>query len=150
MKIEKGITIVALSINVIMFTAIIVLLANLTNYVYPNLININSDSISSEEFVKFNTKFVSDIKESSNALVTTTTDPTGYKIILSNGIRYTYVEAEKAIYRDDKKIAINISSFSAEKTTENNKDIVKIRIGTGKDKNNVDFGKTIKYVLKYW
>ena len=134
MKIEKGITIVALSIYVIMFTAIIVLLANLTNYVYPNLININSDSISSEEFVKFNTKF----------------DPTGYKIILSNGIRYTYVEAEKAIYRDDKKIAINISSFSAEKTTENNKDIVKIRIGTGKDKNNVDFGKTIKYVLKYW
>ena len=101
MKIEKGITIVALSIYVIMFTAIIVLLANLTNYVYPNLININSDSISSEEFVKFNTKFVSDIKESSNALVTTTTDPTGYKIILSNGIRYTYVEAEKAIYRDD-------------------------------------------------
>ena len=82
MKIEKGITIVALSIYVIMFTAIIVLLANLTNYVYPNLININSDSISSEEFVKFNTKFVSDIKESSNALVTTTTDPTGYKIIL--------------------------------------------------------------------
>ena len=45
MKKEKGITLIALIIYIIMFSATIGLLASLSNYIFNNLSNINSNSI---------------------------------------------------------------------------------------------------------
>ncbi|MBR3325159.1 MAG: hypothetical protein IKG14_03850 [Clostridia bacterium] len=108
--------------------------------------NINSESYSSEEFNKFNLNFIKDVKSNTDANVSSNGDMV--KIILENGVNYTYVLNEKAIYRDKTKIAEKINVFSAQKTTINGKTVLKIRIGTGKE--NTDFGKTINYVLKYW
>ena len=148
MKKEKGITLIALIIYIIMFSATIGLLASLSNYIFNNLSNINSNSTSSEEFNKFNVNFVKDVKESRNAVVKSEAD----QIIISfeSGVQYTYVKGDKAIYKDKEKIASNIASFTASIQTENNKNIVAVSIKTGKDETNPNYSKDIKYVLKYW
>lgn len=150
MKNEKGITLAALVIYVIVFSITIALLASLSNYVYSNLGNISSEQISSEEFNKFNTYFVSDVKQSKSAEVSSENDE--IIISLESGSEYTYNKKEKAIYKDKEKIARNIASFSAQASMDESskKNIIEVTIKTGKDENNPIFNKTIKYVLKYW
>ncbi len=149
MKNEKGITLTALIIYVLIFSATLALLASLTNYLYPRLGNIDSNSISPIEFNQFNYNFVSDIKQSTTAVVQNAENG-NVKIILSNGANYTYVKDEMSLYKNKNKISNKIVQFSGELENINGKNILKITIATGKDSNNITFGKTIKYVLKYW
>lgn len=146
MKSEKGITLVSLVIYIIVFSIVLGLLAGMTNYIYGNLDRLNTGSYSSEEFNKFNLNFVKDIKQSNNARVETSGE--NVRIILSNNANYNYIASENAIYRDQVKISEKITTFQAEKQTINNKAVIVVRIGTGTD--DTDYGKTIKYVLKYW
>lgn len=148
MKKEKGVTLIALILYVIIFSITITLLASLSSYVYNNMSNINANSVSSEEFNKFNINFVKDVKESHNAVVNSNANEV--IIDFESGNQYTYRKQEQAIYKNKEKIATNILSFSAELTTENNKKIIKVDIATGKNANNPNYNKTIKYVLKYW
>ncbi len=148
LKKEEGITLTGLVLYVLIFTAILALLVTLTNYIFGNLNNVNNESISSEEFNKFNSNFVKDVKESSNVVITSSSGD--YTIVLSNGANYNYVSSEKAIYKNYNKIADNICSFTAEKAVKNNKIVAKVTIATGKNASSAVFGKTINYVLKYW
>ena len=148
MKKEKGITLIALILYVIIFSITIGLLASISSFVYNNMGNINSNSISSEEFNKFNINFVKDVKESKNAVVNSGTNE--LTIVFESGNQYTYKKQEKSIYKNKQKIANNILSMSAELTTENNKKIIQVNISTGRNEKNPNFNKTIKYVLKYW
>ena len=149
---ERGVTLVALIVYVILSFITIALLYKLTSTVNANFVKINSNSISSEDFNKFNVNFVSDVKKNDNANITS--DSSGNVKILFNvtNTSYLYVSNEKAIYRNKVKIAKNISYFTAEVTTINNKKVVKVRIaaGTSEKADEAEFGKTINYVLKYW
>lgn len=149
---EKGITLVALTLYVVMFTAVLVFLANLSNYIYGNLGNINTDSTSLTEFNRFNIKFIKDIKEHENGYVNDLEDG-NYLITLTNAtnsdeITYSYIKSEYSIYRNSEKVAQNIYAFEPNFLTINNKNVLRIRIATGK--NNIGFDKTFNYVLKYW
>ena len=147
---EKGVTLSSLVIYVIVFSLILGLLVPMSSYMYSNINKVSSDSYSSEEFNKFNINFIKDVKENEDARVEAG-NGNNVKIIFSNGVNYSYISSEKAIYRDKVKIAEKISTFTAEKIVENktiDKNVLVIRIGTGV--NDTDFGKTIKYVLKYW
>ena len=72
------------------------------------------------------------------------------EIVLSNGSKYTYKQSENAIYRGNVKIARTIAKFEADNFEENGKKIIRIKISTGTNKEEPNFGKTIKYVLRYW
>ena len=146
MNSEKGITLVSLIIYILMFSMIIGLLAGFSSYIYGNLDQINSDSFSSEEFNKFNVNFIKDVKNNRNANINISGN--NKKIIFADGTNYDYISSEKSIYRNKVKIAVNIFDFSVTKEQINNKNVLKVIIGTGKNEN--DFGKTINYVLKYW
>ena len=146
MKGEKGVTLTGLVIYVLFFTSVLVMVVNLSNYVFLNLREL--DSSSSEEFNKFNTSFVKDVKSSRAATVST--DSSKVTIIFSNGTNYNYIVSEKAIYRNYEKIADNICKFTATRTTKNGKNVIRVVIGTGKYVSSPNFGKTINYVLKYW
>ena len=79
----------------------------------------------------------------------------GYDNIIigfGDGTIYNYISNEKSIYKNKIKIAKNINYFTAIEQNINNKNVIQIKIGTGKDSGNADndFGKTINYVLKYW
>lgn len=153
MKSEKGITLAALVIYIIFISALLVLLGNLTSYMYGNFQKIGSNSVSSEEFNKFNQKFVKDVKESKKVEVQFDSSTNNYTIVFENGANYTYIFSEKAIYRNEEKISKNILVFEAEaknNASTNNKNVIKVKIGTGKNSSEPNFGKTISYVLKYW
>lgn len=152
-KKEQGVTLVALVLYIILSFTTIVILFNLTNIVNANYVKINSNSISSEDFNKFNVNFVADIKKNENASVEDNNDSGNVKIVLNpSSTIYQYISEEKAIYRNKVKIAKNISYFTAATTTLNHKKVVKVKIATGTSKNidEAEFGKTINYVLKYW
>lgn len=147
-KKERGVTLTGLVLYVMIFTMILALLVTLSNYIFGNLNKVNNESISSEDFNKFNANFVKDVKESNNVVITSSSG--NYTIVLSNGANYNYIKSENAIYKDYNKIAENICTFTAEKATKNNKIVAKVTIATGKDESNKVYGKTINYVLKYW
>lgn len=155
MKSEKGITLTSLVIYIVIMTAVMALLGSLSNFFYQNLKKIDSSSISSEEFNKFNTYFVKDVKNSKTAIVQN--NGQDINIIFENGSKYTYVKNEKAIYKGAVKIARNIVKFNANITEFNEdvdenekKTIIDIEIGTGTNAKKINFNKNIKYVLKYW
>lgn len=148
MKSERGITLTSLVIYIIVFTGVLALVSSLSSFIYGNIKNLGSDKISSEEFNKFNTYFVKDVKNSKLGTVQSTTSKT--EIVLENGCKYTYVNSEKAIYRDTVKIARNILRFNASLKQENSKNVIDIKIATGTNENKPNFEKNIKYVLKYW
>lgn len=155
MKNEKGITLTSLVIYVLIFSATIALLASLSNYIYGNLNKISSEELSSEEFNKFNTYFVEDVKSNSNATISGDTGTGDIIIKFSNNSIYTYKKSEKAIYKNKEKIARNIVDFTAalksvSATGSKAKNTIEVKIKTGKDESKPVFEKTINYVCKYW
>ena len=80
---------------------------------YGNFQKIGSNSVSSEEFNKFNQKFVKDVKESKKVEVQFDSSTNNYTIVFENGANYTYIFSEKAIYRNEEKISKNILVFEA-------------------------------------
>lgn len=148
MKNEKGITLTSLVIYILVFSMIMTAVGSLSSFFTQNLKRLDTDSISSEEFNKFNTYFIKDVKESKMASVNK--NQNNIEIILENGNKYTYVKSENSIYKQSMKIARSIIKFDANIIEENNKKIVKIDIATGTNEKKPNFEKNIKYVLKYW
>ena len=151
MKSEKGITLIVLSIYIIVFSIIIVLLANLSSYIYSNIENINDSSVDISEINKFNMYFISDIKTNNQADVKTLSDnnQNTIQIIFQDGDVYSYVEDEKSIYKNEQKIARNIEAFNAEGYKKNNKTYIQVSIEIG-TKDEANYTKTTNYILKYW
>ena len=151
MKSEKGITLIVLSIYIIVFSIIIVLLANLSSYIYSNIENINDSSVDISEINKFNMYFISDIKTNNQADVKTLSDNNQNTIqkIFEDGDVYSYVEDEKSIYKNEQKIARNIEALNAEGYKKNNKTYIQVSIEIG-TKDEANYTKTTNYVLKYW
>ncbi len=138
----------ALILYIIMFSATLALLSTLSSYIFDNLNKINADSVSSEEFNKFNVNFVKDVKESN--IVSISVDAPNVKISFSSGANYTFVQKDKAIYKNKEKIAQDICSFEARKLVDNGKDIIQVKISVGKNSEDPQYTDEIKYVLKYW
>lgn len=152
MKAERGITLIILSIYVIIFSIVITLLANLSSYIYMNLDNVSDSTIDLSEFNKFNMYFIEDVKTNKQALVQNlSNDDTGdfVQIAFSDGDIYKYIIGDKSIYKNNQKIASNISDFKAEGIKKDNKIYIEVTIKIGIDEE-ANYKKTIDYVLKYW
>lgn len=150
MKSEKGITLTSLVIYVIVATIVISSMAMLSTFFFSNMNLIKDQHEYAPEFNKFNMFFLEDIKINKSAEVTDTT------ITFEDGTKYEYKAAEKAIYRNDKKITEKVESVSfikneiapSEGSTHNTtKQTITVNLSIG-EKNN--FQKEIEYTLKYW
>lgn len=153
MKKEKGITLVSLIIYMAIITATLVALSMLTTKIYNTSKEIGKDNLSSEEFNKFNISFIKTVKNNKSATINTIVDSetnTNVTITFPDGTIYNYIGKENSIYKNKIKIAKNINYFVASEQNNNNKDVIQIIIGTGKNNTESNFGKTINYVLKYW
>lgn len=149
MKKEKGITLVALTVYVVTFIGLMGLLAVLTTDFNSGVGKVQHSMTSPEEYNKFNVEFIRDVKSSYYTNILNAGD--NITIVLDNGANYKYIKDENAIYKNQVKIAKNIVSFNAinEKST-NGKNVIRVRITTGKNEQNIVFDKTISYVLRYW
>ena len=151
MKKESGITLVTLIVYLMIVSAILAALTNLSSHVYKNIGKLGSENLSAEEFNKFNVNFIKSVK--SNKKATVTNNNQNVTIEFGDGTTYNYINGENSIYKNKIKIAKNINYFTADVQNINNKNVIQVQIGTGKKDTavgNNDFGKTINYVLKYW
>lgn len=149
MKSEKGITLIILMIYIIIFSIVIILLANLSSYIYSNLKNINDRSVDVSEINKFNMYFIEDVKTNSQAEIRTLTDSNTMQIVFQDGDIYSYVINEKSIYKNEQKIARNIEAFNAEGYIIDAKKYIQVSIEIGTD-DETNYTKATDYVLKYW
>ena len=150
MKKESGITLVTLIVYLMIVSAILAALTNLSSHVYKNIGKLGSENLSAEEFNKFNVNFIKSVK--SNKKATVTNNNQNVTIVFDDGTTYNYINGENSIYKNKIKIAKNINYFTADVQNINNKNVIQVQIGTGKKDTaveNNDFGKTINYVLKY-
>ena len=147
MKKENGITLVTLIVYLMIVSAILAALTNLSSHIYKNINKLGIENLSAEEFNKFNVNFVKSVKANKNATVTNNNQ--NVTIEFDDGTTYNYINGENSIYKNKIKIAKNINCFTAEVKNINNKNVIQVQIGTGK-KDTAVFGKTINYVLKYW
>ena len=147
MKKENGITLVTLIVYLIIVSAILAALTNLSSHIYKNINKLGIENLSAEEFNKFNVNFVKSVKANKNATVTNNNQ--NVTIEFDDGTTYNYINGENSIYKNKIKIAKNINYFKADVQNINNKNVIQVQIGTGK-KDTAVFGKTINYVLKYW
>lgn len=126
MKNQKGITLTALTIYVIVFMLVIGIVATLTSYFYKNVMNFDETTKSYSEINKFNMYFLQDIKEKG---VTIQNFIDNDEITLYNSNTYetnVYKFKNNAIYRNGNIICKNINSIKF----NINKNILNILIET--------------------
>ena len=146
MKSQKGVTLVALVIYIIVFTIVISILSVVSSFFFSNVNFVKEQANYAPEFNKFNMFFIQDVKNNKNVTIT------GNTVEFADGTTYDFNSDQKAIYRNGKAIAKNIqvavfkpSTVTIRNTTKN---IVNVNIAIGKAGSL--FTKDIDYVLKYW
>ena len=167
MKNEKGVTLVALVIYILVATAVISIVAFMSSNFFRNVKIIENQDKYAVEFNKFNMFFINDVKSNKEATVETT------KITFPSGVVYELKGTN--IYRDGVVIASQIQSaeFTADtyevpNTNVNGtgkkavKNLIRVHLTIGREfsegtiaeetdrKAYERLNKTIEYVLKYW
>lgn len=167
MKNEKGVTLLALVIYILVATIVISIIAFMSSNFFRNVKIIENQDKYAVEFNKFNMFFINDVKSSKEAKVETN------KITFSNGSVYELKGTD--IYRDGVIIASQIQSAEFETDTyevpDTNvietgkpavKNLIRVHLTIGKNfsegtiaeeadrKAYERLNKTIEYVLKYW
>ena len=144
---NKGITLFALSIYIIVLMIILGILATVSNFFNNNLEIIKQGARNASSFDKFNVAFVSDVKNNKEAKIE------GNIIAFEDGTIYTYNEIDKSIYRGKIKIADNVTYFlpTTKKILVDStaKQIINVNIIIGESTNTV-FNQNINYTLRYW
>lgn len=147
MKNQKGITLTALTIYVIVFMLVIGIVATLTSYFYKNVMNFDEITKSYAEINKFNMFFLQDIKEKGVTIQNfTEVEDKKIGITLYNSNTYetnVYKFENNAIYRNGTLICNNINSLEFEIDVSNNK-IININIQT---QGAAGYSKTMKYAI---
>ena len=142
---QKGITLPSLVAYISILMIVIAAMTTMSTFFYKNISGVVDTPKYLSEFNKFSMFFVADIKNNSNANVTSSS------IEFENGPTYKY--QGNAIYRNDVKIAeyimscdFTLSQYNVDTTSKN---IINVNMQIGKTaeksvQENVDF------VLKYW
>lgn len=135
MKNEKGVTLISLTVYIIVMALVVGVLAIITTFFYKNTIDIKDiDPIT--EYITFNT-FITDEINHSNIKVLECKD--NY-IVFSNGVQYTFIPANKGIYRNKVKICRGIENCSFETGRENENDVIRVVFkAQGQSKKNITY-----------
>lgn len=146
MKSQKGVTLIALVIYVIVLTIVVSILAMISSFFFSNVNFVKDQANYAPEFNKFNMFFIQDVKNNKNVTVSEN------NIKFEDGTEYIFNLDQKAIYRNGKAIAKNVQAAVFTTTTETirntTKNIVNVSIAIGNT--GALFTKEIDYVLKYW
>lgn len=135
MKNEKGVTLISLTVYIIVMALVVGVLAIITTFFYKNTIDIKDiDPIT--EYITFNT-FITDEINHSNIKVLECKD--NY-IVFSNGVQYTFIPANKGIYRNKVKICRGIENCSFETGREDENDVIRVVFkAQGQSKKNITY-----------
>lgn len=147
MKSEKGITLTALVLYIMIATIVIGTMAIVSSFFFSNINLVRDQDKYAVEFNKFNMFFINDVKNNKTAQIET------HKITFEDGTVYEYKTSEQAVYRNNTKITnlVQELTFTADtyqvEDTRTVKNLIRVFMSIGKREN---FQKEIEYVLKYW
>lgn len=136
MKQNRGITLTGLSLYVLVLSIAIAVLSTITMYFSNNYEYIESEGVNASQYNRLMSYLIKDSKKD-NITVEEIQD---YILKLSNGITYSFNSDEKAVYRDEVRIADNIEECVFTQSTDgefNNYFEVEVTIGIEKPLNNV-------------
>ena len=139
-KSEKGITLTALIIYMLVLVIVISALTLIVSNAMKNSTYISERGKYMAELNKFNVIFLADCKTNTDTISVTDT-----QIEFESGVKYTF--RDNGIYRDDLKVCNTVTKCNFEKLVENSKNILKVSIELDK---NEELATTTDYVLKYW
>ena len=146
MKSQKGVTLVALVIYIIVFTIVISILAVVSSFFFSNINFVKDQANYAPEFNNFNMFFIQDVKNNKNVTVS------GNTVQFEDGTKYDFNLEQKVIYRNGTEIAKNVQvavfKTSTETIRNTTKNIINVNIAIGNTGSL--FTKSIDYVLKYW
>lgn len=149
MNSQKGITLVSLTIYIIAMVIVVGIVAVISSYFYQN-VNTSTDQINPlAEYTKLNSFFTEEVNHDQIKVLeckTTyqeTNEIESSYIVFDDGVQYTYLAENEAVYRNQAKICQEVKSCMFENRIKNGKDIVvlTITIGNGTE-------KTVEYTLK--
>ena len=145
MKSEKGITLTALILYVVVAMITVTAIAGFSSLFVSNMNEVKGQEKYAPEFNKFSMFFIGDVKNNNTAVVTTE------RVEFDDGTIYEYKASEKAVYRNDTKITEKVDSFSFGSTTEQvsstTKQIINVKMSIG---GKVNLKNGIDYTLRYW
>ncbi|MCI9246531.1 MAG: hypothetical protein HFJ30_05355 [Clostridia bacterium] len=145
MKSERGITLTALILYVVVAMATVTAIAGLSSFFVSNMNEVKAQEKYAPEFNKFSMFFIGDVKNNKTAEVTTT------QVTFEDGTVYQYRASEKAVYRNDTKITEKVDNFSFVSSTEQIsstiKQIINVKMSIG---GKVNLKNGIDYTLRYW
>lgn len=142
MRSQKGITLLAVTIYVLVIAIVIGVVSTITSFFYSNTKEIEASGMEAAEFEKFNMEFLRDMQNEANPVsepVPNTTAKTVKQIRFKNGTTYTYLE--DGIYRNKVKICSNVKDCSFKVYKEGPNTIVDVLLIIGES-----FANTITYV----
>lgn len=147
MKSQKGVTLIALTVYVIVMALVVGILATITNFFYKNINDTSVEIDPITEYTTFNS-FISDEVNRQNIKVikcgVNTVEEGNLQdyILFSNGVQYTYIPKNKGIYRNKVKICRNVDSCSfTEEIDYNGRTIITVNFRSG------NTTKEIKYTI---
>ena len=143
MNSQKGFTLVAVTVYVIVIAIVIGVIAMITSFFYSNTKYIDDSGENAAQFDTFNMFFLEDVRKEGNEIVGLAEDTTTSKTItFSDGTTYTIKEG--GIYRDKVKICNNVSDESQFKfEAKDGKILVTANLTFGDT-----FAKNVQYLAK--
>lgn len=139
MKSEKGVTLISLTIYIIVMTIVIGIVAMLSTYFYKNTHDLTSNVNPLTEYTKFNSFFTEEVNHENIKIL----ECGEHYVVFDNGMQYTYVPGNKAIYQNKVKIASDVENCKFEQKVKNGKDAINVIL---KFKNAEE--RNIDYTLK--
>lgn len=146
MKSEKGVTVTSLIIYVIALTVVVATISMLSTYFYRNTSSVAGNINPITEYTKFNTFFSEEVNHSNIKVLECKQQGEEVEdnyIVFDNGVQYTFVKENQAIYKDKVKICSYVEECSFEHKIANGKDVVTVSIKMENSQT-----KTIYYTLK--
>ncbi len=139
MKSQKGITLISLTIYIIGMTIAVSVITVLSSYFYTNVDDNTKNIDLYSEYTKFDSFFSQEVNHSNIKIM----ECKNNYIVFDNGIQYTFIQENNAIYKDKVKICKEVENCTFDYTIKNAKYVVIVQIKI----NGLDL-RTIEYTLE--
>ena len=136
MKSQKGITLISVTIYIIGLTIAIAVVTVLSSYFSKNIDTGITNIESYSEYTNFDSFFSQEVNHSNIKVL----ECTNSYIVFDNGVQYTFVPENKAIYKDRVKICSKVENCTFNYSIKNGKNVVTMEIKIeGLEKRTIDY-----------
>ncbi len=131
MKSQRGITITSLIVYIIGMIIIVGIMSVITTNFYKNVNKMSSEINPSTEFTKFNSYFSAEINKYDIRVLECKESSYQNYIVFDNGVQYTFVPDNKAIYQNKVKVCRDVEECIFSTAIENGSNVVKVKLKIG-------------------